>query len=314
MNSKKKTTKLFMAFAAGQESKEVNIKRYIGVAPVFVLDVNPSKERLEELYGGITLQNAPEYLGFTEIGPEGAKKRVDQIRLDFIIRTDPEKSDGIELTTKLSLFVANSFRYNGDHTKVQVIDKYGQTAWATEEEVKNKAIPQYANGPANIDADYRPAYIGEEDLTNFIKTYLNIPAPRIYKNGKWEDKPATEKVNSEARLDGIAKYFTGDVSELKKILSFQPKNKVKVMFGVKTTDDNQQYQTVYTNKFLKNNINDYSKLDEDLQERKANGAYSTTEFSATSIKEYAVEATNFNKGLGDVVDDPFASVTSPWAK
>ena len=312
MNNKK-SAKLFMAFAVGQESKEISVKRYIGVAPVFVLDVNPSKEKLEQLYGGITLQNAPEYLGTTEIGPEGAKKKVEQIRLDFIIRTDPEKSNGIEVTTKLALFLAKSYRYNGDQTKVQVIDKYGQTAWATEEELKTKTIPQYANGPANIDADYRPAYVGEEDLTNFLKTYLNIPGPRIYKEGKWIDKPEAEKVNSEARLDGIAKFFTGNVEDLRKVLTFQPKNKLKVMFGVKTSDENQQYQAIYTNKFLKNNVNDYSKLDADLQDRKAAGAYSTVEFSATPITEYNVQATNFGD-MPKTGNDPFASATSPWAK
>ena len=36
--NKNKTNKLFMAFATGKESTEGNIvKRYIGVAPVFVL-------------------------------------------------------------------------------------------------------------------------------------------------------------------------------------------------------------------------------------------------------------------------------------
>ena len=46
-----KTNKLFMAFATGKESTESNgVKRYIGVAPVFVLAVNPSKAELEKLY------------------------------------------------------------------------------------------------------------------------------------------------------------------------------------------------------------------------------------------------------------------------
>ena len=42
----------FMAVAAGRESTEGSaVKRYIGVAPVFVLTVNPSKEELEKIYG-----------------------------------------------------------------------------------------------------------------------------------------------------------------------------------------------------------------------------------------------------------------------
>ena len=313
MKSEKKLSKLFMAFASGQESKEGgSIKRYIGIAPVFVLDVNPSKEKLEELYGGITLENAPEYLGSTEVGPEGAKKKVNQIRLDFIVKTDPEKANGIEMTTKIAFFLAQDYRFNGDRSKVQVIDKYGQTAWATSEEVKAKSIPQYANGPANIDADYRPAYIGEAEVTDFIKTYLNIPAPRNYVKGAWVDKPDSEKVASEARLDNLDKLFKGNVEDLRKIISFQPNNKLKVMFGVRTTDDNKQYQAVYTQKFLKNNVTDYSRLDKELQERKAAGAFPSTEFSATPIREYVVDSTDFSTPGADAVD-PFGAPTSPWA-
>ena len=39
-----------MAFAQGSESKEVVRKLYTGIAPVFVLAVNPSKEETEKLY------------------------------------------------------------------------------------------------------------------------------------------------------------------------------------------------------------------------------------------------------------------------
>ena len=47
----KKTNFAFMAFAAGKESTEGSaVKRYTGVAPVFVLAVNPDKAELEKLY------------------------------------------------------------------------------------------------------------------------------------------------------------------------------------------------------------------------------------------------------------------------
>ena len=46
--------KLFMAFGKGTESKEGNVvKKYIGVAPVYVLAVNPTKAELEKLYGEV---------------------------------------------------------------------------------------------------------------------------------------------------------------------------------------------------------------------------------------------------------------------
>lgn len=301
---KKKTGSTFMAFSKGTESKEGNeIVRYTGVAPVFVLAMNPSKEELEKLYN-TQLENAPEYLGEIEVGED--KHKVKNVRLDFIVKTDAEKCNGIEFVTKIAFFIRNEYRYNKDRTKVQVIDKYGRTAWVTIEQAKAHEIPMYKNGPANLDKDYRPAYHGEEELTGFIKAYLNIPNVMKYVNNTWVmvDKPE----DCEARLESIADYFKGNFKELKEVIALQPNNKVKVLFGVRTTDDNKQYQAVYNQMFLKNNITDYSKLDADLQERKSAGAYPTTEFIIGDLKEYKVEATNFNT-INTSGDMPF---DSPW--
>lgn len=300
-----------MAFACGKESNEGNtIKRYVGVAPVFVLAVNPNKEQLKKLYN-TQLENAPEYIGEVEVGED--KHKVQNARIDFIVKTDAERCGGIEFITKVAFFIRKEYRYNRDQTKVQVIDKYGRTAWVTIEQAKAQEIPVYSNGqPANIDKDYRPAFHGEEELTNFLKAYLNIPNVMKYVNEKWVmvDKPA----DCEARLEKIADYFKGDFSELRSAIQLQPTNKVKVLFGVRTTDDNKQYQAVYNQMFLKNNITDYSRLDKDLQERKAAGAYSTTEFSVGDLKEYNVEATDFSNTSGD--NNPFPPADNaggtPW--
>ncbi len=103
--------------------------------------------------------------------------------------------------------------------------------------------------------------------------------------------------------------------ELRDVIALQPNNKVKVLFGVRTTDDNKQYQAVYNQMFLKNNITDYSKLDADLQERKANGAYSTTEFTVGDLKEYDVESTDLSNS-GASGDMPFPAGNdaggTPW--
>ena len=288
-----------MAIAKGNKSTEGNsIKRYIGVAPVFVLAVNPNKQELEKLYD-TQLENDPEYL--SEIELDG--KKVPNVRIDFIVKTD-SKVCNIEFTTKIPFFIRKEYRYNRDKTKVQVIDKYGRTAWVTVEQAKNKEIPICSNGqPANIDKDYRPCFIGEEEITNFIRTYLNIPSVMKYVNNTWimVDHPE----DCEVRLDNILEYFKGNFKELKEILTFQPNNKVKALFGVKTTDDNKQYQSVYTQMFLRNNVSDYSKLDKNLQERLAAGAYPTTEFSVENLREYTVESTNLNTAQNAA--DPFFS-------
>lgn len=305
-----KTNFAFMAFAKGNESTEGStVKRYQGVGSVFVLAVNPNKVELEKLYN-TQLENGPEYIGEVEVGDEDSKHKVQNVRLDFIVKTDPEKCGGIEFVTKVPFFIRNECRYNRDKTKVQVIDKYGRTAWVTLEQAKAHEIPVYKNGPANLDKDYRPCFHGEEELTNFLKAYLNIPNVMKYVNNTWVmvDKPE----DCEARLESIPEYFKGNFKELKDALSLQPTNKVKVLFGVRTTDDNKQYQAVYTQMFLKNNITDYSKLDADLQDRKAAGAYPTTEFVVGDLREYNVEATNFNTQASGDMPFPADSGSSPW--
>ena len=305
------TNKLFMAFATGKESTEGNVvKRYIGVAPVSILAVNPSKAELEKIYD-TEIENTPEYIGETEVGQEGTKYKVPQVRLDFIVQTDPEKSNGIDMKTKVSFFLSKEVRYNRDGSKVQVINKYGETTWLPIEDAKAGRVPE--NLSWFEPADFRPAFIGEEELTGFIKAYLNIPN-KSYRKKNGEVVELKDKSEAEARLDHIQDYFSGNFSELRSAIALQPKNKVKCMFGVRTTDDNKQYQTVYTQKFLKNNVTDYSKLDEELQDRKAAGAYPTTEFSVCDLKEYTVESTDF--GSNGVNDDlPFDTATespSPW--
>ena len=90
-------------------------------------------------------------------------KKVD-CRIDFIVRLIPAKSNGIEMTSKVALFLRKEYRFNKDKTKVQVIDKYGRTAWVTIEQAKAKRFLYMLMVPANLDADYRPCFVGEEEL------------------------------------------------------------------------------------------------------------------------------------------------------
>lgn len=287
-----------MAFGKGNESTEgIQITRYTGVASVLVRGVNPTKEELEKFYGR-DIDNAPEYIGTADVNGE----QVPQVRLDFLVEADPDKYKNAEgqpigLKSRVTLFLRKAHRVSSAG-KMQIIDKYGRTAWATPQEIEAKQIPVYSNGkPANIDADYRLAYNGEEDLIKFLIAYLNIPSCQRYVNGEWVMNDASKLSDSEAMLEHIDDYFRGDVKELKSILGYQPNNRVKVLFGVRTAEDGRQYQTVYTRMFLKNNVTDYSRLDKEVQETKASGALSTSEFDATELHEYVVAPTDFTQEI-----------------
>lgn len=299
-----------MAIAKGKESTEATgYKRYIGVGAAFVKAVNPNKKEMEALYGR-EQENEPEYVGTVE--RDG--KDIPNVRISFITNPDPEKyGEGILIPH--TYFLRREYRYNSDKTKVQVIDKYGRTAWVTIEQAKNHEIPMYSNGPANLDKDYRPAYVGEEELTQFLINYLNIPNVMKYDraNNKWYlvDNPQ----DSECRLDEIEKYFKGDFTELRSAIALQPTNKVKILYGVRTSDDNKQYQTTYTRMTLKNSVTDYSKLDADVMEMKSRSTSTSvaqTEYRVDDFQEYKVEATHITDSTAATessdlpFDDPFA--------
>lgn len=294
----------FMAFGKASESTEGtgSIKRYKGIGSSYILGVNLSKEELEKIYGH-SLDNEPQYTGTQE--SDGTQ--VPYIRLDFITSVDPEVHNGIDLKSKLVFFLRKEARYNRDKTKVQVIDKYGRTCWVGIEDAKNHVIPQYSNGPANIDKDYRPCYVGEEDLTNFLKAYLCIDNVMDYKGGTWVMKENPS--DYECRLEHIADYFSGNVKEIKDALALMPMNKVKLLYGVRTTDESKQYQAIYTQMVLRNSSNNFDRLARDVAERKNAGSYPNTEFEVCELKEHTVEATDLRNIATE--EDPFAVNEAP---
>lgn len=273
------------------EAGESNIKRYWGVAPVKIIAVNPTKAELEKIYN-TTLEKEPEYCSIQDVN--GSK--IHSARIDFIVQTDKAKT-GVDFITKVTFFVQKTLNSNKDQTKCQIMDKYGETAWATLEEIKEKKIPQYANGPASIDKDYHAVCRGEVELTNFIRTYLCLEGSKIW------DSSVSAMVNNpkkeEGCLDKIKDYFDGDFTELKEIIKILPDNKVKVLFGVKSSEDNKQYQTTYTRLFLRNNQNKLDRLKDDVKKSQEAGAYKNVEFGPNGtidvISEYKVEATTFEE-------------------
>lgn len=313
-----------MAFGKVKESTEsVEYKKYIGVAPCHVLALNPTKDELSAIYGR-EMTKEPEYLMESELGEK--KTIVQTAKLDFIVVADPEKCIGpdgpIDFKTKVTLFISNAYRFNRDQTKAQVIDKYGRTAWVTPEQHEKHEIPVYSNGmPANIDADYRLAYIGEEALTNFLIAYLNIASCQKYINGAWEMNDAKDLPDSEARLDNITKLFKGDFSEIKSIvkMGMDLNNKIKILFGIKSGDNGAMYESPYTGMFLKNNTSNYDRLQKNILAAKEAGGLSNIEFDVNDLHEYKVEATNFNAPNTDAAKDlPFGpaplETLSPWGK
>ena len=284
---KKQNSFSFLTIGKTSESRESQeFKRYVGIASSYVLAVNPDKKTLDDLMG-FKSANAPEYVVKGENGKE--------VRINFIVKTDPEANNGIEIVTRASFIMRNAPDYNRDQTKVRIIDTYGNTSWMNTEDAKQGKKPVSAEGKElKVDSKYRMACVGEADLVSFLKTYLGVQDVFNYVDGSWVKKPNDE--DYKFGLDNIKEYFNGNFTELKEALKLQPNNKVKLLYGVRTDDKGNQYQTVCTRDgfVLRNNagVKAYDKIEERMKAIKALGSYPTTEFKVQELTEWKAEATN----------------------
>lgn len=295
-----------------------SFKQFIGVGSFRVLGVNPTKDKLTEFYGR-DMQNDPVYVS-KKTDEEG--KEYLQARISLMVQADIENEEkkpikaNSKLTeplkTTVNFFIDNRYRYNRDKTKVQVIDKYGRTAWPTIEQAKNHQVPVYSNGPANLDKDYRPCYRGEAELVEFIINYLNITPVQTYNQstGTWSLVQHPE--DSECSLDHIQDYFKGDFSELAEICRLIPTNRIKLCMGVRTDSEGRQHNIVYTGCTMRNGAGSYTRIKDTIDGAKQAGGLQDTVFSddhagiIQDIHEYNpdVRETDLSKPQ---TEDPFAA-------
>ena len=106
----------------------------------------------------------------------------------------------------------------------------------------------------------------------------------------------------------------GDVKELKELVTLAAAYTVKGAVGIRTVDNEngtRQYQAVFTRKFAKNAVTDYSKIDAAIADFQSNGGAPGTEFSTQPLHENVVEATSFAAPTAD--NDPLGAATAPTA-
>ena len=279
----------FLTIGKTQESTETQeFKKYVGVGSSFVVAVNPTKKELDSIMG-FESANDPEYVVDTDNGKEA--------RITFVVKTDPNVCNGIEITNRVMFTLRNAPAYNQEQTKVQVIDKYGNVTWADAEDAKSHKKLFSVNGKElKIADDYRMACVGEADLIGFLKAYLCVGDAFNYINGSWVLKDNAE--DFVFGLEHIKDYFTGDFSEIKEAIALQPNNKVKLLYGVRTTDEGKQYQAVCTRNgmVLHNSAgsNALAKLEKELANAKDRGSYANTEFIVQELKEQDVQPTDLS--------------------
>ena len=285
-----------MAIAQGNETKETQggVKLMTGLVPMMVLAVNPSKKELEAIYGR-DLEKEPEYISADEAG-------VKKLRIDFIMKTVINDKLGCneEIITKVPFFLEDKPAYTSDGSKVYMLNLYGENACIPVEDAKKNTLPE--NMQWYNTTKMRPAYRGEIELVGFLKQYLGIP------NRAFKDKVIPDVSKAEIQLEKIKNYFNGDIKEFVSVVNLRkPTNIVLLAGGVRTTDDNKQYQAWYLKKPLKYGTTNLDYIKRDIAERQSQ---LNVDFGPADLKFriYNNEPTVFEgpaKANTTVEDDPF---------
>ena len=285
----------------------VDIRKYIGVASINVLAVNPNNAKLRS-YGWTIPEDAqePVYVTTASDGKKSARVRI----LGQIQDLDEKPVIALDFWIRPEVFITK------DGNKAKIIDSFGRTAYGTKAEIKAHQIPQYTNSLAKISSDYKLCHTGEEELVAFIMKYDNITPYQIFdrKSGKF----TPNKNPGHLTIDNWDKLCNGDASEIKEYLAMQPNNRVKVILGVRTTDDNKTYQTFLSSTFIGNGAVPDRTTGEYASARKAIDKYfenrqdSPYSFSAFPVKEWRETATEVKETvLEDLPPDTAEDFSSP---
>lgn len=131
-----------------------DFSKKVGLFEANVIAVNPTLEEFKDVLGMDLKEDskAAEYLGETKDGN-------NYLRVDFWLQRVNHDDK-----FKVSFFLEDKERENKDGTKKQYINSIGMCSWAADE---NDLAEWFTKG-----RDFRVAYTGEEDLYNFMRTWL----------------------------------------------------------------------------------------------------------------------------------------------
>jgi hypothetical protein len=199
------------------EDKEFAKK--VGLFEARVIAVNPTTEEYADVLGRQLKEDskATEYLGTSKDGNA-------RLRLDFWLE-EVKTQDKYKLT----FFIENKEKENKDQTKKQYINNIGRCTWAD----SPNNLPTWFKEREN-----RVAFVGEEDLYNFLRSWLS--------NIDFSSKKSTLQLE-------FNKLIKGNVKELKEQINGEWATNIVALATVSTQekeDGVKEFQNVYNKAFL----------------------------------------------------------------
>lgn len=201
-----------------ERQQQAEVVKKVGLFEARVLAINPTTEEFKEVLN-IDLpedSKATEYLG-------ESRDKNTFLRIDFWLEEVKNKDK-----FKLTFFLEDKDRENKDGSKKQYINNIGTTTWAADE----NDLPEWFTK-----RDYRVAKVGEEELYNFMRTWLELDY---------------SKSDADLSLEW-RKLMKGNVKELKDQVDGAYSTNIVALatITVRQKDgENKEYQSIYNKAFL----------------------------------------------------------------
>lgn len=199
--------------------EEKEFAKKIGLFEARVIAVNPTSEEYADVLGRQLKEDskATEYLGTSKDGNA-------RLRIDFWLEEVKTQEK-----FKLTFFIENKEKENKDQTKKQYINNIGRCTWAD----SPNNLPTWFKEREN-----RVAFVGEEDLYNFLRSWLS--------NIDFSSKKSTLQLE-------FNKLIKGNVKELKEQINGEWATNIVALATVsskETEDGTKEYQAIYSKAFL----------------------------------------------------------------
>lgn len=224
-----------------QAETAVNFMRFIGLANLSVIAINPTKAEFKQLFNR-ELEQEPNYLD-----PQHGRKVVFYLKGEGNALLKDGSKAVKEINATHTVFLKNEIEMNKAGNKKVYTDNFGNAVFMSEEE---KNAQKFKMDYASL----RLAYRGESDLLNFMKAYA---------------APAKEQ---QFFIPDIAQIIaTGNVTTLRHAIASANKygNTIRALLGIRTSAANgKQYQTIYKKKIDRGTSNTLEYLWKNMRDNK----------------------------------------------
>lgn len=209
-------------------------KLYVGFANMRVIAFNPSPAAYQAIFGV-----PPTFdLVYYGTGDDGVRWANFTFYLESCLTPNL-------IRTRVSYRMYEKTNGSQRTGKVQIIDRFSETTWASQDDIQNGRIPVQSNGRlARITTPYRMAYVGEEKVMSALKSIMGVPSPWKYDGGNWTLVSEDEAKKVEFSLNNVQSVFSGDFSEISEAVKQAKDRMVMCLLGIKANDSGM-HQVVF---------------------------------------------------------------------